>query len=80
MFLEQQEGRAELVVSLFDCYFGKYLRSFVLERETSPSDRDTIGVTLLDHDTFIYTRLRPNDDRIQYKILRLNRKYGGTFL
>ena len=73
--LEQREGCSELVVSIFDSYFGKYLRSFVLENDVSPSDRDTI-VVALDQDTFIYSRLRANDDRIQYKILRLNRKYG----
>ena len=74
-FSELKDKGSELVVSIFDGYFGKYLRSFVLDRDVSPSDRDIVGLTL-DNDTFIYTVVHSTDESVQYKILRLNRKYG----
>ena len=74
---EQEDEGAQLVVSMFDNYFGKRLSTFVLEEDVSPADRDFLSLAFVTHDSLVYTRLRPNDNRLQYTILRLNRKYGG---
>ncbi|XP_076822514.1 DDB1- and CUL4-associated factor 17-like [Clavelina lepadiformis] len=71
------EGHSELVVSLFDNYFGGLLGTFLLDEDASPSDHDSLSLTV-DQDTFVYTRLRANDNRLLYKIMRLHRKYGNS--
>lgn len=73
---EHRDEGAELVVSIHDNYFGGMLASFVLEDDVSPSDRDFLSLAV-DQDTMVYTRLRFNDHRCQYTVLRLNRRYGG---
>lgn len=64
------------MVSIFDSLFGKWLATFVLESGVSPLDRDSWSV-LMDQDTFVFTLQRASDNRMQYKVLRLNRRFGG---
>uniref|UniRef100_H2Y0V7 Uncharacterized protein n=2 Tax=Ciona intestinalis TaxID=7719 RepID=H2Y0V7_CIOIN len=73
---ELQEDGANLHLSLYDNFNGKCLASFLIDWDISPSDRDVVSITI-DQDTVIYMRLRANDHRVQYRVLRLNRQPGS---
>nr|CAB3236287.1 DDB1- and CUL4-associated factor 17-like [Phallusia mammillata] len=74
---EHEDGGAELVVSIFDALFGKWMATYLLECDVSPCDRDSMSI-MIDEDTIVFTRLPAVDQRIHYKIFRLNRRYGGS--